>query len=72
MSNIGSIQEDMNKEIIPGLTFAELDKMMGVALAQADGNKPQTRQVKNGFLDILKNGKSEISSSSVFIRKVAF
>jgi hypothetical protein len=36
-----------------------------------DRNHPQVNSAENRFFDILQNGKSDVSSSPAFIRKIA-
>jgi len=58
------------KEIIPGLTSADVKKIANQVFKRTDGNHPQLSASENGFIDILQNGKSDISASPVFINKV--
>jgi len=59
------------KEIIPGLSSADVKKIANQVFKRTNGNHPQLSASDNGFIDILQNGKSDISASSVFINKVA-
>jgi hypothetical protein len=61
---------DLNREVIPGLTAADVKKMADQVFGRTDGNHPQITGSENGFLNIIKNGKPEISSSPAFIRKL--
>ena len=58
------------KEIVPGLSAADVKEIADKVFNRKDGNHPQLSTSKSGFLDILQNGKSEISASSAFIKKV--
>jgi hypothetical protein len=57
------------RQVIPGLTAAEVKHMADQVFNWTDGNHPQLSKSDNGFLDILENGKPVISASPVFIRK---
>jgi hypothetical protein len=59
-----------DKEIIPGLTSADVRKIANQVFKRTDGNHPQFNASENGFIDILQNGKPDISASPVFINKV--
>jgi len=59
------------KEVVPGLTSADVREIADQILNKTDGNHPQLKVSGNGFIDILQNGKSDISSSPVFVRKVS-
>ena len=59
------------KEIISGLTSADVKKIAKQVFNRTDGNHPQLNASENGFIDILQNGKSDISASPAFINKVA-
>jgi hypothetical protein len=61
---------DIHEEVVPGLTYADIEEMAGKVLERTDENHPQMSSVENGFMGILKNGKSELSSSPIFIRKI--
>jgi len=58
------------KEIIPNLTSSDIRKIVKQVFNRKDGNHPQLNISENGFIDILKNGKSDICASPVFINKV--
>ncbi|MDR1315817.1 MAG: hypothetical protein LBK13_02990 [Spirochaetales bacterium] len=58
------------REVIPGLTADDVKEMADKVFNWTDGNRPQIQGAKNGFLNILQNGKSDISSSPVFVRKI--
>jgi ATP sulfurylase len=59
------------KEVVPGLTAADVKEMADKVFNWTDENHPQVNSAENGFLNILQNGKSEVSSSPAFIRKIA-
>jgi ATP sulfurylase len=59
------------KEVVPGLTAADVKEMADKVFNWTDGNHPQVSSAENGFLNILQNGKSEVSSSPAFIRKIS-
>jgi ATP sulfurylase len=58
------------KEVVPGFTAADVKEMADKVFNWTDGNHPQVNSAENGFLNILRNGKSEVSSSPAFIRKI--
>jgi hypothetical protein len=58
-----------NKEVVPGLSSADVADMAEKVFSRTDGNQPQLNSSGNGFLDILQNGKPDISASPIFIRK---
>ncbi|GHV95902.1 hypothetical protein AGMMS50293_22220 [Spirochaetia bacterium] len=58
------------REVVPGLTSADVKEIADQVFSRTDGNHPQLRQAENGFLDILQNGKADISSSPAFVKKV--
>jgi hypothetical protein len=60
----------MDREVVPGLTAADVKEMADKVFGQTDGNRPQIVSSESGFLDIIKNGKPEISSSPAFVRKI--
>ena len=60
---------DEEKEVVPGLTVADVREIADQVFCRTDGNHPQLSKPENGFLDILQRGKSDISASSVFVRK---
>ena len=61
-----------SKEVVPGLSSDDVREIADQIFNRTDGNHPQlkVKTSENGFIDILKNGKSDISASSVFIKKV--
>ena len=59
------------KEVVPGLTSADVKEIADQVFNRTDGNHPQLRTSGNGFIDILQNGKPDISASAVFIRKAS-
>jgi hypothetical protein len=58
-------------EVVPSLTVADVKVMVDQVLTWTDGNHPEIDRSESGFMDILQNGESRISASSVFIRKIA-
>ena len=58
------------KEIVPGLYSADVKAIMDQIYARKDGNSPILSKTNKSFEDILKNGKPNISASSIFIKKV--
>ena len=58
------------REVVPGLTSADVQEMAEQAFSWTDDNHPQLCASGNGFIDILQNGKPDISASSIFIKKV--
>jgi len=59
------------KEVVPGLTSNDVREIADKIFKKTDGNHPQSSRSESGFINILKNGKPDISASSVFIRKVS-
>jgi len=59
------------KEVVPGLTAADVKEIADQVFCRTDGNHPHSGKPENGFLDILQNRKSDISASPVFIRKAS-
>ena len=59
----------IEKEIVPGLTAADMKKIADQVLNRKDGNHPQLNPSGTGFINILQNGKPDISASPVFIKK---
>ena len=62
---------DTEREVVPGLTSADVKEIADQIFNRTDGNHPQLRVSGNGFIDILQNGKPDISASAVFIRKAS-
>lgn len=60
---------DTEREVVPGLTNADIGIIAGQIFNRKDGNHPQLKADDNGFLDILQNGKSDLSASPAFIKK---
>jgi len=60
---------EIKEEVVSGITAADVKEIADQVLNRTDGNHPQFGASENGFLDILQNGKSDISASPVFIRK---
>jgi len=61
---------DTVKEVVPGLTVADVKEIADQVFRKTDGNHPQLIKPLNGFIDILQKGKPDISASPIFIRKV--
>jgi hypothetical protein len=59
------------EEIVPGLTDSDLEEIANQVFNRTDGNHPQLSVSENGFIDILQNGKPDISASSVFIKRAS-
>jgi hypothetical protein len=59
------------KEIVPGLTDSDLKEISDQIFNRMDGNHPQLSVSENGFIDILQNGKPDISASPVFIKRAS-
>jgi hypothetical protein len=68
-NTMGNIED--NDEVVPGLSKKDVRIMADQIFKQKDGNHPHSPKQTNGFLDILENGKPNISASSIFIRKVS-
>jgi hypothetical protein len=62
--------DDTMEEVVPGLTVADVRKMADQVFKQKDGNHPQSGESESGFMDILQNGKAEMSASPIFISKI--
>jgi hypothetical protein len=60
----------VEKEVVPGLTSDDVKKIADQIFNQKDENHPQLKASGNGFIDILENGKPDISASPIFIKKV--
>jgi hypothetical protein len=71
MNEDRNIRKTVEKEVVPGLSSADVAEMMEKVLEWIDGNHPQLNGSENGFLDILQNGKTDLSASPAFIRKAA-
>jgi hypothetical protein len=61
-----NIRKTVEKEVVPGLSSADVAEMMEKVLKWTDGNHPQLNSSENGFLDILQNGKADLSASPAF------
>jgi len=59
------------KEVVPGLTSADVKEIADQVFSRTDGNHPQLSVSGDGFINILQNGKSDISASPVFVRKAS-
>jgi hypothetical protein len=66
----GVIVTSEEREVVPGLSSTDVREIADKVFNWTDGNHPQVNSGENGFLDILRNGKSEVSSSPAFIRKL--
>ena len=58
-----------DKEVVPGLSAADVKEIADQVFNRKDGNHPQLNASGSGFINILQNGKPDISASSVFIKK---
>ena len=58
------------KEIVPGLTSTDMKQIADQVFNRTDDNHPQFNVSGNGFINILQNGKSDVSASPVFIKKI--
>jgi hypothetical protein len=61
---------EKDRQVVPGLTAADLKSMTDEVFNRTDGNHPQISDSENGFLDIIQNGKPDLSSSPAFVRKI--
>jgi hypothetical protein len=59
-----------DRQVVPGLTAADVKDLADEVFNWTDGNHPQISDSENGFLDIIQNGKPDLSSSPAFIRKI--
>ena len=59
------------KEVVPGLTSADVKEIADQVFNRTDSNHPQLNVSGNGFIDILQDGKPDISASPVFVRKAS-
>jgi len=57
------------KEIVPGLTTADIKIITNQVISRIDGNHPQLKISGNGFINILQNGKPDISTSCAIVKK---
>lgn len=62
---------DTKREVVPGLTSVDVREIADQVFNKTDDNHPQLSKSENGFIDILQNGKPDISASPVFIRKAS-
>ena len=58
------------REIVPGFYSADLKAIVDQIYNRKDGNCPILSKTNKSFEDILRNGKPNISASSIFIKKV--
>ena len=57
-----------NKEIVPGLTFADVNDIADQIFSRKDENHPHCLNgEKSGLIDILENAEPDISASPIFI-----
>jgi hypothetical protein len=68
---VGEDMGNKKEKHVSGLTSAEVKQIAEQIFCRTDSNHPQLKKTDNGFLDILRNGKPNISASSVFIKKVS-
>ena len=59
------------KEVVPGLTSADIKKIAEKVFDKTNGNHPHARVSGNSFIEILEKGKSDISFSPVFLKKAS-
>jgi hypothetical protein len=59
------------REVVPGLTSADVKEIADQVFNRTDGNHPQLSVSGNGFINILQNGNPDISASPVFVRKAS-
>ena len=59
------------KEVVPGLTSADIKEIANKVFNKTDGNHPHARESGNSFIEILEKGKSDISFSPVFLKKAS-
>jgi hypothetical protein len=73
LRRVGIVMDNTGKsnEVVPGLSTDDVRVIADKIFNQKDRNHPHSRKQTNGFLDILENGKPNISASSIFIRKVS-
>ena len=58
------------KEIAPGLYSSDIKAITDQIYNRKDGNCPILSKTNKSFEDILRNGKPNISASSIFVKKV--
>jgi len=58
------------REVVPGLSSADVKVIADQSFNRKDGNCPILTRTNKSFEDILRNGKPNISASSIFIKKV--
>jgi len=61
----------VEKEVVPGLTSADVKEIADQIFNKTDGNHPQLSVSGNGFINILQNGKPDISASPAFVRRAS-
>jgi hypothetical protein len=59
------------EETVFGLSRADVRDISEQIFNRTDTNHPQIKSSDSGFINIIKNGKPDISASSVFIKKVS-
>ena len=62
-------KNERDEEVVPGLSVADVKEITDQVFNRKDGNHPQLKTFGSGFIDILQNGKPDISASSAFIKK---
>jgi hypothetical protein len=62
--------DNKKTEVVPGLSFADVEEIADQLYERKDGNHPQLHKPNKGFFDILENGKPDISISPIFVKKV--
>ena len=60
---------NLKKEVVPGLTTADIKIITDQVISRTDENHPQLKMSGNGFINILQNGKPDISASSAIVKK---
>jgi len=58
------------REIAPGFYSSDIKVITDQIYNRKDGNCPILNKTNKSFEDILRNGKPNISASSIFIKKV--
>jgi hypothetical protein len=60
---------DQKKDGVTSINSESVRQIADQIFGRTDGNHPQLGKADNGFLDILQNGKPDLSASSIFIKK---
>ena len=58
---------DINEEVVPGLSSADVKDIADRIFSKKDGNHEEN----HGFVDILENAEPYISASPIFVRRVS-